>query len=319
MHELLAPLLWTVDYDSLSPLSATLDPLPHLVLSRDYIEHDTWSLFSSLMKSAKTLYDHTPSVPLPVDKTSSAPNSTTSLTLSHSTGFNSSHTTSSTVLVQPIVGTAIRIHDKLLKTIDYDLWCKMEELAVEPQLYAIRWLRLLFSREFPIDEALALWDGLFAEDTSLRLMEQICVAMLLRIRDALLQADYSTFLQLLLRYPALPDGTHRIPLLVQQAIYLRDNVSADAGERCRQQNDELGATAGGADGFGATGDTDRRRRTQRRVVGHGKTSSVSPAVAGGFLGEGGIVGDIAKGVYGRAEALGIFGAFNEIRVRYSFL
>lgn len=55
MHELLAPLLWVVDFDSLVP-SPSLDSLPHLVLARDYVEHDTWSLFSALMKTARTLY-----------------------------------------------------------------------------------------------------------------------------------------------------------------------------------------------------------------------------------------------------------------------
>lgn len=313
MHELLAPLLWTVDFDSLSSATAPSDSLPHLVLSADYIEHDTWSLYSSLMKSAQTLYDHTPSVPLPVDNKASA--STTSLTLAHSGGSNS-NTTSSTVLVQPIVGTAIRIHDQLLKTIDHELWSKMEELGIEPQIFTIRWLRLLFSREFPLDEALTLWDGLFAEDTSLRLMEHVCIAMLLRIRDALVLADYSEFLQLLLRYPTLSDGTHRVSLLLQQAIYLRDNVSAAAGERCREQNLELGATAGA--NLVAGSDTEPRRRSQRQQVGHRKASSMSPAVGGGFLSGGGLVGGLAKGVYGQAEALGInkalFGAFDEIRV-----
>lgn len=319
MHELLAPILWTVDYDSLAPESP-LDSLPHLVLSSSYIEHDAWSLFAALMKAASAFYDFTPSVPLPVDRSSA---STTSLTLHHHAPLGSPSANTSTVLVQPIVGTAIRIHDGLLKTVDIALWAKMERLKVEPQLYAIRWLRLLFGREFPILDTLTLWDGLFAADPSLRLMEDICMAMLLRIRDALLDSDYSGFLQLLLRYPAPSDGNHRIDLLLSQAIFIRDNVSADAGERCRAQNGEERATAGVASGGHA--DTDQRRRGGG--VGHGKTMSASAgpggmagAAAAALLAEGGgIVGDIAKGVYGRAEALGInkalFGTFNEIRVR----
>lgn len=315
MHELLAPILWTVDYDSLAPTSS-LDSLPHLVLSSSYIEHDTWSLFAELTKAASPFYDFTPSVPLPVDRSSA---STTSLTLHHHAPLGSPFSNTSTVLVQPIVGTAIRIHDGLLKTVDVALWARMEQLKVEPQLYAIRWLRLLFGREFPILDTLALWDGLFAADPSLRLMEDICIAMLLRIRDALLDSDYSGFLQLLLRYPAPSDGNHRIDLLLSQATFIRDNVSADAGERCRAQNVDERATAGVASGGHV--DTDQRRRR-----GHGKTISASAgpggmagAAAAALLAEGGgIVGDIAKGVYGRAEALGInkafFGTFNEIRV-----
>jgi TBC1 domain family protein 5 len=45
-----------------------------------------------------------------------------------------------------------------------------------------RWTRLLFGREFPYDDLLALWDRIFAEDPALDLVDMICVAMLLRIR-----------------------------------------------------------------------------------------------------------------------------------------
>jgi TBC1 domain family member 5 len=43
-------------------------------------------------------------------------------------------------------------------------------------------MRLLFGREFPFDDALRIWDILFAEDPSLDLVDLICVAMLLRVR-----------------------------------------------------------------------------------------------------------------------------------------
>jgi hypothetical protein len=45
-----------------------------------------------------------------------------------------------------------------------------------------RWIRLLFGREFPFEDLLALWDKLFAEDPDLELIDMICVSMLLRIR-----------------------------------------------------------------------------------------------------------------------------------------
>lgn len=316
MHELLAPLLWVVDYDTLSP-SPSLDSLPHLVLARDYIEHDTWSLFSALMRPARSLYDHTPSVPLPIDRT--AASSTTNLTLNHAGGPSAT-----IVLVQPIVGTAIRIHDRLLQTIDPALWAKMEKVRVEPQLYAIRWLRLLFSREFPINDTLQLWDGLFAEDPSLRLIEYICIAMLLRIRDPLLASDYTGFLQLLLRYPSPADGDNRVSLLVHQAILLRDNVSESAGEKCRVQNIAMGAVAGVASGEDDSEGEDERgyRRQHPSAQRLARLPNGGPQVgtAAALLAEGGgIVGDIAKGMYDRAEALGLnkalFGTFSEIRVR----
>jgi hypothetical protein len=46
-----------------------------------------------------------------------------------------------------------------------------------------RWIRLLFGREFPLDKVLILWDGIFAEDPSLKIVDFVCVAMMLLIRD----------------------------------------------------------------------------------------------------------------------------------------
>jgi TBC1 domain family protein 5 len=46
-----------------------------------------------------------------------------------------------------------------------------------------RWLRLLFTRELSMPDALRLWDGLFACDPTFDLAQWICVAMLIRIRN----------------------------------------------------------------------------------------------------------------------------------------
>jgi TBC1 domain family protein 5 len=43
-------------------------------------------------------------------------------------------------------------------------------------------MRLLFGREFPLQDVLSLWDILFAEGLRSELIEFTCVAMLLRIR-----------------------------------------------------------------------------------------------------------------------------------------
>ena len=46
-----------------------------------------------------------------------------------------------------------------------------------------RWLRLLFAREFHINDVLRLWDGIFADDPKLSVVDYMSVAMLLFIRD----------------------------------------------------------------------------------------------------------------------------------------
>lgn len=46
-----------------------------------------------------------------------------------------------------------------------------------------RWYRLIYTRELPFHLALRLWDGLFAEDPGLGLMDYINLAMLLLVRN----------------------------------------------------------------------------------------------------------------------------------------
>lgn len=48
--------------------------------------------------------------------------------------------------------------------------------------YIRRWVRLLFGREFPFDDVLQMWDLLFTNGLSLDLVDNTCVAMILRIR-----------------------------------------------------------------------------------------------------------------------------------------
>ncbi len=45
-----------------------------------------------------------------------------------------------------------------------------------------RWLRLLFGREFPLQDLLVLWDAIFAVGNQFELTNFIVVAMLIRIR-----------------------------------------------------------------------------------------------------------------------------------------
>jgi len=46
-----------------------------------------------------------------------------------------------------------------------------------------RWIRLLFGREFDLQDLLVLWDALFADSVTLDLVDYIFVAMMYNIRD----------------------------------------------------------------------------------------------------------------------------------------
>lgn len=55
------------------------------------------------------------------------------------------------------------IFDQALKTCDDQLHGHLKRLEIEPQVFLLRWLRLLFCREFELEEIYLLWDGMFAD------------------------------------------------------------------------------------------------------------------------------------------------------------
>ncbi|PFH57890.1 hypothetical protein XA68_14442 [Ophiocordyceps unilateralis] len=127
-----------------------------------------------------------------------------------------------------IVDKSRFIHEVCLCSVDEELATHLVNMEVLPQIFLIRWIRLLFSREFPFDQVLFMWDTIFAVDPSLHLIDFICCAMLLRIRWQLLEADYAVCLQLLLKYPQPlpPHGPHTF---IDDAIYLQAHADASGG------------------------------------------------------------------------------------------
>uniref|UniRef100_A0A7N6BTW2 Rab-GAP TBC domain-containing protein n=1 Tax=Anabas testudineus TaxID=64144 RepID=A0A7N6BTW2_ANATE len=89
---------------------------------------------------------------------------------------------------------------------------------IKQDVLRTRWVRLLFGREFPLQDLLVVWDALFADSITLDLVDYIFVAMLLYIRDALIASNFQTCLGLLMHYPPIGD----INSLLQKALFLRD-------------------------------------------------------------------------------------------------
>ncbi|PFH36908.1 TBC domain-containing protein [Besnoitia besnoiti] len=55
------------------------------------------------------------------------------------------------------------IFHKLLRKTDSALYEHLVEMDVQPQLFLLRWLRLLFSREFHVQDTILIWDAVFAD------------------------------------------------------------------------------------------------------------------------------------------------------------
>lgn len=198
MHEILAPILWVVERDSieLGESSKTLgeDSLVKAVFDAEYIEHDAFALFGQVMQSAKNFYEQT--------TTSGREN--------------------------PMVARSRRIFNEMLSMVDSRLAKHLDNIEIVPQIFLMRWIRLLFGREFAFDDMLTVWDVIFAEDTSLEIVDHISLAMLLRIHWDLIEADYNAALTLLLKYPE-PGSSIPAQTFVLDALYLREHMDQHSG------------------------------------------------------------------------------------------
>ncbi|THY98745.1 RabGAP/TBC [Aureobasidium pullulans] len=208
MHELLAPILWVVEKDAVSSKatddSGSEDKMLCHVFDSDFVEHDTFTLFGIVMQGAKSFYEQA---------AHKAPSKLTA-----------GPTKPAATLENPILTRIHRIFDEYLPHVDPTLAQHLQEIDLIPQVFLMRWIRLLFGREFGFDDVLSMWDAIFADDPSLEIVDLICLNMLLRLHWDLMDADYNTALTTLLRYPALEDG--KTPQeFVTNAVYLRNNFN----------------------------------------------------------------------------------------------
>lgn len=208
MHELLAPIVFTLHCDHQAFLHACESAQPSeemkALLNPEYLEHDAYAMFSQLMETAEpwfSTFEHdgqkgknTLMTPIP---------------------FARPQDLGPTIA---IVTKVNHIQDQLLKKHDIELYMHLNRLEIAPQIYGLRWVRLLFGREFPLQDLLVVWDALFADGLSLSLVDYIFVAMLLYIRDALISSNYQTCLGLLMHYPVIGD----VHSLILKALFLRD-------------------------------------------------------------------------------------------------
>lgn len=220
MHELLAPILFVLHAEIRDDVDndETLRPELKVVMDPVYIEADAYCLFSELMEGMQQFYLN---AMLEADFYIARERNGGQQAMKYdprvSTPFESKDLLPST---SAIARKLDKIHEVLLKRADEQLYYRLQDLGIPPQTYGIRWIRLLFGREFHLPCVLQLWDALFAEGTSLALMDYVFITMLMQIRETLLTGDYSACMQLLMRYPTV----YEVSDLVQKALHLRNPI-----------------------------------------------------------------------------------------------
>lgn len=291
MHELLAPILYVVDFDSVPPNSPEVSREVQDMCNRTWVAADAWLLFGLVMNAVREWYEWQEPA-------------------SQTTSTNGPIPT--TKWMAPIVKICGDIQGEYLKKLDPLLWQKLKEGGIEAQLYGIRWLRLLFSREFGVEDIIPLWDGIFAADPTMEIAKWICVAMLVRIRNELIPGDYSSQLTALLRYPPLPHQTQEpvIPhtnLLLRQATYMKLAPSPTVGVNVFMENKEV---------LGIPAEVPEPRPQPRRL------NSRTPPTRGSRPASAGVGGDLRRDVGGLQDLItsrlfdgtsAVFSTVSEIR------
>jgi TBC1 domain family protein 5 len=120
MHELLAPILWVVEEDAINSSSTGADGIDTETLlmidtlNASFIEHDSFTLFSLLMQSAKPFYElGEPELRMPVDS-----------------GHNNLQKGAA-----PIIEKSRRIHEVYLAKVDPELASHLTQIEILPQIF----------------------------------------------------------------------------------------------------------------------------------------------------------------------------------------
>ncbi|KAL2340545.1 hypothetical protein Fmac_008485 [Flemingia macrophylla] len=164
------------------------------VLSEKFIEHDAYCMFDALMSGAHG-------------------------SVAMANFFYSSPVSGSHSGMPPVIEASTALY-YLLSLVDSSLHSHLFDLGVEPQYFSLRWLRVLFGREFSLANLLIIWDEIFAsenisiqkgaDDCEFRILNSprgafitaMAVAMLLHLRSSLLATENPTrCLQRLLNFP----------------------------------------------------------------------------------------------------------------------
>ena len=127
------------------PTSPVVEGAPDL--SAAYVEHDAYAMFAALMGPTRASNPDAPHEATPLRVVSY---------------FEDPPKRGAASEVQAACDRVFRA----LGAVDAPLRAHLAKLDVEPQLFLLRWLRVLFSREFHLEDALRCWDAIFSANAA---------------------------------------------------------------------------------------------------------------------------------------------------------
>lgn len=217
MHELLAVVMQVLNVekltaDQLRAAGLEGEALACHLLTREHIVADSFTVFKHLMHMMNPLFEV-------VDIRQK---------VSSDGGYiaDKKQAEEHAIAQAPIVNRCRRIQYTLLKKFDLPLHNSLKTMGIEPQLYALRWIRLLFGREFHHADVVTLWDAIFAWGSDLALVDYIAVTMLMYIRESILAREYTDAMSRLMKFPPVEN----VQVFVESALQMAQGGKPAAGK-----------------------------------------------------------------------------------------
>ncbi|CRK88223.1 CLUMA_CG002004, isoform A [Clunio marinus] len=205
MHEVLANLIFVLhsDHQNLSHIQdeteISLDRTLQNVLNPTFLEEDSYHLFAIIMQSLELFYR------------------INDMTINSSGQLISLPTTNLKKPDIEVLHQLNNIKDKIFAKQDLHLHNHLLKLEISMGFFGIRWLRLLFGREFNLLDLLILWDAIFGVGENLIFTHYVLVAMLVHVRDKLIPSEYPECMSYLMRYPQDAD----VMLIIRHALFMK--------------------------------------------------------------------------------------------------
>ncbi|RNA28356.1 TBC1 domain family member 5-like isoform X2 [Brachionus plicatilis] len=230
MHEILTSIMFVVhqEYTNLTkennskPLEPTLnfrDEFISKMVSLDFLEHDTFTIFQAVMESMQEWFGTTKIKEKSFNRRLSCPTLNGMIIKNLLTTNPRLFLEEDQFIESKIIHKINFITNVVLKNNDIEIFDHLNKIDVSLCPFGIRWLRLLFTRELSFPDCLILWDAIFATDyNDFSLVNYIFVALLTYLRDDILKMDNSGCLRLLMQ----PHYHLDVLEVLKTALYLQN-------------------------------------------------------------------------------------------------
>ncbi|CAF1171736.1 unnamed protein product [Adineta ricciae] len=220
MHEILAVIVYTIHLESqvINEYPESNEMMKKLY-DPQYLAHDAYAIYEKIMDHLQPFYDFKTNNPIVRRNAHLSDNKQILFPRSNDTQLYWNDT----------VMRVNTIYERL-KECDRPLYEQLQDLSIEPTVYGIRWLRLLFGREIPFGSVPTLWTVIFCYDECFAFVDYFFLALLMEIGQLFKKNDISEY-SFCLQYLMQPNNISDIEVVIQQALTLEKLTKTKEAQR----------------------------------------------------------------------------------------